>query len=316
MDMFVLRIEHHLALFHEVLSLLELMQPKIFEDCYQDSFQSALDCYFQFLRYHGHTKDVFSVLYRLVDLLQAYTSANTNTALKFIERYADLLQEIASNNRSFYGLNQLIQGLSLLKHKHTQFESKDVKSKEEQRKEEGTSTDAENKEELESHGTAAVILAPYNKPDIAPSHWPKLMSILKQNLVEDVLPTFEEIESITYKKPQLIEEIFDKLLDYIFHPSSIVRNKAFNLLVRFMKQNPGNASYNSSILTNYIQCLTCDDTAIVVSALEILTEVTLCLQEHAPEILKTVFELGISSRVSAYAPLRKCLLSLKTQQAC
>lgn len=313
MDMFVLRIEHHLALFHEVLSLLELMQPKIFEDCYQDSFHAALDCYFQFLRYHGHTKDVFSILYRLVDLLQAYTSANTNTALKFIERYAELLQEIASNNRSFYGLNQLIQGLSLLKHKHTNFDTK-IKS-EEKVKEEGNISDTGSKED-ESHGTAAVILAPYNKPDIAPSHWPKLISILKQNLVEDVLSTFEEIESITYKKPQLIEEIFDKLLEYIFHPSSAVRNKAFTLLVRFMKQNPGNAAYNSSILTNYIQCLTSDDTAIVVSALEILTEVVLCLQEHAPEILKTVFELGISSRVSAYAPLRKCLLSIKTQQAC
>lgn len=315
MDMFVLRIEHHLALFHEVLSLLELMEPKIFEDCYQDSFQSALDCYFQFLRYHGHTKDVFSILYRLVDLLQAYTSANTNTALKFIERYADVLQEIASNNRSFYGLNQLIQGLSLLKHKNTSFETRDGKFKDEA-KDDGTSSDPGSKEELESHGTAAVILAPYNKPDIAPSHWPKLKSILKQNLVEDVLPTFEEIENITYKKPQLIEEIFDKILDYIFHPSSIIRNKAFGLLVRFMKQNPGNAATNSSILTNYIQCLTCDDTAIVMSALEILTEVVLCLQEHAPEILKTVFELGISSRVSAYAPLRKCLLTLKTQQAC
>uniref|UniRef100_A0A336KFD9 CSON009829 protein n=1 Tax=Culicoides sonorensis TaxID=179676 RepID=A0A336KFD9_CULSO len=316
MDMFVLRIEHHLALFHEVLGLLELMQPKIFEDCYQESFHAALECYFQFLRFHGHTKDVFSILYRLVDLLQAYTAANTNTALKFIETYADLLQEIASNNRSFYGLNQLIQGLSLLKHKHTKLETK-IKSEDTEIKQEpGTSSIETDIKEDESHGTAAVILAPYNKPDIAPPHWSKLISTLKHNQVEDVLTTFEEIENITYKKPQLIEEIFDKILEYIFHPSSAIRNKAFTLLVRFMKYNPGNAAYNSSILTNYIQCLTSDDTSIVVSALEILTEVVLCLQEYASEILNTVFELGITSRVSAYSALRKCLLSLKTQQAC
>lgn len=315
MDVLVLRIEHHLALFHQVLGLIELMQPKIFEDCYQEGLHAALDCYFSFLQYHFYSKDCIPILYRLINLLQAYTTANTTKALAFIEKYADLLDEIASNNRTFYGLNQLIQGLSLLKHKHTTFGTNiEEEMPDKGKKIEVTTEDVSNKEE-ESRGTAAVILAPYTKPDVAPPHWTKLVSTLKHNPVEDVMQTFEEIENITYKKPQLIEDIFDKILEYLFHSSSTVRTKAHTLLVRFLKHNPGNPSYNMSILTNYIQCLSGDDN-IVVSALEVLTEIVLCLQEHAPQILKAVFELGISSRVSAYAPLRKCLLALKTQQAC
>lgn len=281
----------------------------IFEDCYQDGFHAALDCFFAFLRYHNNSKESPGILYRLVDLLQAYTTTSTNKALAYIESYSDLLHDLASVNRNNFGLHQLIQGLSLLKHKHTTL-ALAVKSEDQDQK-------IDAKPILgDGHGAAAVILAPYSKNDNTPPHWNKLVYNFKRSNSDDLCSTLDDIESITYKKTVLLEDVFDKVLEYLFHNSSHVRAKAHNLTVRYLKFNPSNSANNLIIVTNYIQCLNNDDTAIVLSALDVLTEMVLCLQEHAPQILQTVFDLGVSSRVSTYGQLRKCLLTLKTQHAC
>lgn len=285
------------------------MQPMIFNECYQDGLHSALDCFLTFLRYHNNSKESPGILYRLIDLLQAYTTATPTKALAYIESYADLLQDLDAANRNNYSLHQLIQGLSLLKHKHTTLATT-IKVEELKDEDQPLVSSGDN------HSTAAVILAPYSKNDNSPPHWNKLVIAFKRNAVDDVSQTLDEIESITYKKMNLLEDVYDKVLEYLFHNSSYIRSKAHNLTVRYVKYNPSNSSNNLTIVTNYIQCLKNDDTAIVLSALDVLTEMVLCLQEHAPQILQTVFNLGVTSRVSTYGPLRKCLLTLKSQHAC
>lgn len=285
------------------------MQPMIFNDCYHDGLHAALDCFFTFLRHHSNSKESPGILHRLIDLLQAYTTASPNKALVYIESYADLLHDLAAANRNNYNLHQLIQGLSLLKHKHTTLAATALKSEE--------SVSDDQKPVLgDNHSAAAVILAPYSKNDNSPPHWNKLVSAFKRNAVDDINQTLDEIESVTYKKTNLLEDVYDKILNSSFHNSSYIRTKAHNLTVRYLKHNPSNNSNNLTIVTNYIQCLNNDDTAIVLSALDVLTEMVLCLQEHAPQILKTVFNLGVTSQVSTYGHLRKCLLTLKSQHAC
>lgn len=295
------------------------MQPMIFDECYQDGFHSALDCFFAFLRYHCNAKESPGILYRLVDLLQTYTTASPNKALAYIESYSELLHDLAAANRNNYGLHQLIQGLSLLKHKHTTLNnattSEIIVSPSKMKPEEDNKDDTKPPIS-DSHSAAAVILAPYSKNENAPAHWNKLVQAFKRNNIDDIVATLDEIESITYKKTGLLEDVYDKVLEYLFHNSTHVRSKAHNLTVRYLKHNPSNCSNNLTIATNYIQCLNSDDTAIVLSALDVLTEIVLCLQEHASQILQTVFDLGVASRISGYSQLRKCLLTLKSQHAC
>lgn len=256
-------------------------------------------------------------MYRLIDLLQAYTTASPNKALSFIERYSDLLYDLSAANRNNYGLHQLIQGLSLLKHKHSTTTNTPSSSSESASPTPTELTQSDTKPTInDSHSAAAVILAPFSKNDNVPPNWNKLVYAFKRNSLEDVAAALDEIESVTYKKTQLLEDVYDKILEYLFHNSTYVRTKAHNLTVRYLKHNPSNGANNLTIVTNYIQCLKDDDTAIVLSALDVLTEVVLCLQEHAPQILQTVFDLGVTSRVSSYGQLRKCLLTLKSQHAC
>ena len=165
-------------------------------------------------------------------------------------------------------------------------------------------------------GSAVVIIAPYSKQDPYPPHWSEVIKELSNRDYDDILVPLQELDSITMKRPILLDEVFDKILKYILHPTSNIRSTAHALLSRYLKQNPGNRSSNVSCLTTYVQCLYSSDTGIVATALEKLTEYVLCLQEFAPEILNAVFSLGITSKTNTYAQIRKCILALKKQHAC
>lgn len=299
MDVFVLRGEYHIQLFSQVLGVLELLQPQVFEESYKDGLHSALECFFALLQNHSSLKEVYSIIYRLMDFLQAYTNFNAARALSFIETYTDLLQYLSFNNRHILSLQQLVQGVSLLKHKS-----------------ENNKIDEQVKND-ENSGAAAVILAPYTKFILAPPHWSSLLNTVQSgNNSDEIYPALQEIDSITSKRAGLLDELFEKLINLLFSPSPSVRSISHVLLARHLKHNPGNCFVNSSALTAYVQCLTNKDVGIAISALETLTEIVICLQEFSSEILKTVFELGISSKLNTYSQIKKCVLALKTQHAC
>jgi integrator complex subunit 1 len=329
MDIYVLRLEYHLSLFHQVMGILELLQPQIFQNIYQSGLHSALECYFTLMRHHGQTKEAFSILCRFMDFLQNYTNQNTGQALKFIEPYTELMQDLASFNRNLISLQQIVQGLSLLKHKNRTTLKDSVADGSDNSRTieqpgtsavalgEGTSSLAPSEIDTDSRGAAAVILAPFNKPDIAPQHWSALVQVFKKkSVIDDIMSPLNEIEYITFKKPALLDDVFDKLLELLFHSSPNVRTQAHNLLTRHLKNNPGVTTTNANSVTAYIQCLNNEDVGIVQSALETLTEMVYCLNEYAPQILQTVFQLGIKSKINTYNHIRKCVLALLTQNAC
>lgn len=320
MDFYVLR-NKSLPLFYQVLGILELLQPQIFEEPYKDALHQALDCYFTLLRHHGHTKDTYILMYRFMELLQAYTNKNANRALHFIEQYAELMQDLSNDNRNIIPLQQLVQGVSLLKHRHTH-DFRNINRTEELStvgQKDGTSQPSSSQQQspgTDSTGAAAVILAPYSKQNLTPQHWPSLIKLILRRNGEEILGALQEIEMFTGKRQGLLEPIFERLLELIISPIPGVRNTSHILLVRHLKYNPGNSTVNSKALVAYVQCLRNSDPAIVASALETLTEVVICLQENASEILKLVFDLGIQSKQNTFEQIRRCVLALKTQHAC
>jgi integrator complex subunit 1 len=116
MDLHVLRNEYHIALFHQVLGILELLQPLVFESQYRVGLHNALDCYFSLLRYHGHCKEFYSILCRFINFIQLYISVNAKQAIALIELYTELLEDLSQTHCDVNALQQLVQGLSLLKH--------------------------------------------------------------------------------------------------------------------------------------------------------------------------------------------------------
>lgn len=344
MDWHMVR-QKSLQLFNQVLGLLELLQPLLFAEAHRDALHLAMDCYFTLLRHHGH-KDIYILLCRFMELLQAYTNHNANRALNYVEQYAELMQMLSQRNRSVTALQQLVQGISLLKHRHAH----DFRNLAPEPDESGgangngaagdesvgkattssaqatasssgsgaatATAGAQAACEPDSTGAAAVILAPYTKSSQIPHQWPAMLNAALRREGADVLGPLQEIEGVTTKRQGLLEPLFERLLDLLSSPHPGVRNVSHVLLVRHLKYQPGDASVNRQALAAYVRCLRDPDIAVVLSALNTLTEMVICLQENAAEVLQLVFDLGIRSKLNTSESLRRCVHALKTQHAC
>ncbi|XP_053665184.1 integrator complex subunit 1 [Anopheles marshallii] len=330
MDLHVLRSEYHFHLFHQVMGILELLAPLVYHDCYRAGLQNGLDCFFQLLKHHGTFKESYTLIYRFVEFLQAYIGANPQTAIAFVEQYGDVLIDLAHQHFDLHALQQLVQGLSMLRNTGTFARKHSVgiladldllaasaasfDGMDDQR----AMIDSNAGSKLGDSGSAAVglMLAPAIKNDILPNHWTELVAVLRSRDIDEVSVPLMELDALSVKRPALLEDIFDDVIRFVQHPSSTIRQMAHNLVTRWLKQSPGGVGTNGTALTAFVQCLNHEDVAVVHSALDKTTEYTLCLQEHTPQILKAVFELGIGSRINTYNALRRCVQALKKQHAC
>lgn len=297
MDLHVLRSSHHIPLFIQVFGILELLQPLIFENSYRDSLHSALECYFSLFQNHGTTKDTFDLMYRFMEFLQIYTQKDSANAWKFIEPHTDLIEDLAAENRMIIPLQQLVQGVSLIKYKQ---------SKRTELENSTSSTQANT-------GASAIILTPYTKT--LNQTLTKLLIEIQHRSNDEVLNPLQELEIITTKRQVPLESIHERLLTLISSSTVSIRQSAYLLLIRHLKSNPGNLSVNANTLAVYVQCLRQKETGVVISALQFLTEMVICLQEYSSEILRNAFEMGIKSKINTFEHIRKCILALKTQHA-
>uniref|UniRef100_A0A182NU73 Uncharacterized protein n=1 Tax=Anopheles dirus TaxID=7168 RepID=A0A182NU73_9DIPT len=331
MDLHVLRSEYHFHLFHQVMGILELLAPLVYRDCYREGLQNALDCFFQLLQQHGTFKESYTLIYRFVEFLQAYIGANPRTAIAFIERYADMLADLAHQHFDLHALQQLVQGLSMLK-QTTGGPNGGATTRGKNPADSGiladldqlaacaASFDGGQRSANETTGTASaavgLMLAPAIRNELLPQHWTELVAVLRSRDVDEISVPLMELDALSVKRPALLEDIFEDVVRFVQHPSLAIRQLAHNLVTRWLKQSPGSGSTNGTALTAFVQCLNHDDIAVAQSALDKTTEYTLCLQEHTPQILTTVFELGIGSRINTYNALRRCMQALKKQHAC
>lgn len=279
MDMHVLRQEHHIAFFNQILGVLELLRPLIFADAYKNGLHRAMNCYFHLLQ--NHSKDVYGMMYRLMDFLKSYTVTNSTGAYQLINNNNDLFSELYMRNRNILPLQQLMAS--------QHFSTKN-----------GFSVPAPLT--TKNDNNQAAIAAKLGNPS--------------KMTHDELLIALQEIDYQTHKRTGQLVDIFGKLTELIFNSSSDIRNLAHSMLLKILKQNPGNSVVNSTCFNAYLQCLHNDDVNISLSVLDNLTEIVLSLQEYASEILQCVFNLGITSKNNTFAQLRKCMNAIKLQHGC
>lgn len=246
-------------------------------------------------------------------MLLAYTQRDANASLVFIESHAHVIQNLSNEVKHLAPLQQILQGVSLLKHKTNRTEPQeftdDVKP--------STLTDEKiARSDTDNTGAAALMLTPLNKYQTVPLNFTKLINEVLRRTGDEVLSPLQELETFTNKRTFALDAIFERLLSMISSPTTGIRNSAYVLLIRCMKQNPGCVTTNANVLVVYLACLRDKDSAIALSALEYLTEMVICLQEHAAEILRDVFGIGMRSKHNTFDHIRRCVLALKTQHAC
>lgn len=295
MDFHVLRSAYHIPLFNQVFGIIESLQPHIFAASFKNSLHKALECYFTLYQIHGTTKDTLDLMYRFMEFLHVYTQKDSVGAWKFIEPHTELIEDLAADNRNIIPLQQLVQGVSLMKYKQSKRNDSDPS--------------LENGNEA-----SAVILSPYTKT--LNQTLTKLLADVLHRSNDEVLGALQELEIVSTKRHVPMESIHERLLTLIATSSTSIRDSAYTLLIRHLKSNPGNLTTNANTLAVYVQCLRHKETGVVISALEFLTDIVICLQEYASEILRNAFEMGVKSRMNTFEHIRKCVLALKTQHAC
>lgn len=279
MDMRILRQGHHISFFGQILSVLELLRPLVFDDAYKNGLHRAINCYFHMLQNHSH--GLVWLMCRLMEFLKSYATTNTTSAYQLINQNNDLFSQLYMRNRDVVPLQQLMSS--------THFVAKS-----------GISVPAPMTTRPDTNQGA--IAAKLGNPS--------------KMTHEELFTSLQDIENQTHRQPSQLVDIFPKLTGLIFYSSSDVRNLAHSMLLKILKHNPGNSVINSSCFNAYLQCLHNEDTNISSSVLDNLTEIVLSLQEYASEILQCVFNLGITSKNNTFIPLRKCINAIKLQHGC
>lgn len=88
-DWTVLKSRGHLLLFGQVLGLLELLQPIVFEQ--SNTLCDILDSYFLLLQYHGHMKDLSVLVQRIITFIQNWMTNDITSASRYLQEHGSVL---------------------------------------------------------------------------------------------------------------------------------------------------------------------------------------------------------------------------------
>lgn len=94
-------------------------------------------------------------------------------------------------------------------------------------------------------------------------------------LVADVYAALQEIEHLSSRRPSVLEFVIDSIAELLVSPQGNIRSMAHNLLARALKHRP---APNLNILSAFQRCLDSPRSDVLMSALDRLPEILLCMQ--------------------------------------
>lgn len=111
---------------------------------------------------------------------------------------------------------------------------------------------------------------------------------------EDVLNVLKDLDEVSKRKVDILEHFMVHLKEKLYDCLDQIRNTAFNLVMRHIRQNPGNAT---DFVALYIQCLDHTSPDVVLSALKVLPEFCVLCQDQSSLILQKAFNVGTSTSI-------------------
>ncbi|XP_069674723.1 integrator complex subunit 1 isoform X2 [Periplaneta americana] len=284
LDFVVFRSRNHLNLFQQVIGILELLQPHIFSQEYIQGFEDTLHSYFALFKYHGHMKDLLSLLNRFIALLQGFISYDAQRALKYLQKHAHVLNDLQMYHPNLPSLRTLLSGITLPK------------------------TDEEGGEII----VAMAAPPPSTEP---PPLWTSRLASMNKMQGDDVFAALQELDHLSTRKPSVLDAFCEPISELLLSPTGNIRSLAHILLARHLRHNPA-AATTSTGLSAFLRCLESDQADILNTALERLPEIVLCAQEHALPLLQKVFNLGMCSNVNTVPHISKTIALLNVQTGC
>lgn len=143
-----------------------------------------------------------------------------------------------------------------------------------------------------------------------PAIWSQLTTSLQS---PDNSAALQELEHLTSKKPQWLEDVAQHLYSSITSPNSASRTLALQLIIRWLKYNPKAAK---DALPAVLASLDSENSDIVSSVLDRLSDLVAVMQEYAKVILTRVFHLGMKSTMNTTPNITKSINLLSLQYGC
>ncbi|XP_018336442.1 integrator complex subunit 1 isoform X3 [Agrilus planipennis] len=280
----VLKSRGHFLLFTQVLGIVELLQPIVFEQT--KALSSFCDSYFLLLQYHGHSKDLTTLLSRFVTFLQNWMMHDVKNALKYLQQHGHLLNDLQISQPS---VRPLLSSVTL--------------------------PATQQQEQSGRGGTQELLVGATTPPtdDPLPQQWPTLMNTLQTQ--QDPLTALQDLDHISNKRPQLLLLVAPQLYNCVTSPTSCgsTRSLALVLILKLLKHRPDRSS---EVMPLLLTCLDNSNPNVISSVLDRLPELVAMMQEHAKVIIGKVFQLSVNENVNASANISKCLALLSLQFGC
>lgn len=199
-DWNVLRSRGHFLLFGQIIGLMELLQPSIYQET--ETLCALLDSFIDLLKYHGHNKELNNIVPRIVTFLQNWMMQDMQSSLKYLQKYGYVLCDLEMSHPC---VRPLLSSISL-----------------------PLTPEAGGSEILVGAPTPPIIQPP-------PPNWQSLIAGIQST---DPLTALQEVEHLTVKRPHLLETIAQNLYHCIGSRNGQVRVVSIKLMSRYLKYNP------------------------------------------------------------------------------
>lgn len=282
------RQQNHLTFFLHVLGILELLQPQVF----QGEHQVALwDCLLSFIRlllsYRKSSRHLAAFITKFVQFIHKYITCNVQAAVSFLQKHADPLHDLSSDNNDLAMLKSLLAGLSLPSQNSTSDRGAD-----------------DEKDDEAAAGSLPLVNISLFTPLTPAEMAPYMKRLSRGQTVEDILEVLTDIDEMSRRRPEILSFFSTHLQRLMSSPEETCRNLAFCLALRSIQSNP---SIAADFLPTFMYCLGSRDFEVVQTALRNLPEYTLLCQEHAAVLLHRAFLVGMYGQLDTSSQISEAL---------
>ncbi|VDI74206.1 integrator complex subunit 1 [Mytilus galloprovincialis] len=260
-----MRHKNYVTMFTHVQALLENLQPHVFS---KDliALEDIIGSYFSLIENHGDQKVLMPIIAKFIRFLNKFVTSQPQKSVVMLQKQVKLLSDVSALYPDMAGLKSLLAGLCL------------------------PTQDKGGDSPVLSVSPIPVLpqrpTSPYTASQLAP-----FVKKFK-GTSQDVLEVLKELDEFSKRKVDILENFMVYLKVKVYDSNDQIRNTAFNLIMRHVRQNPSTAIQYVGL---YLQCLNSNNPDVVTSALKILAEFCVLCQDQSNLILQKAFMVGTTT---------------------
>ncbi|XP_003198200.3 integrator complex subunit 1 [Danio rerio] len=287
-----IRQQNHLGFFTDVLAVLELLQPLVFNSDHQRALQDCLLSFIKVLQNFRRSSRL-PIINKFVQFIQKYITHDAASAVPFLQKHSDVLQGLSTENPDLVQLKSLLAGLTL-----------PVKC--------GSSESSAEDGDVEesSSGSLPLVNISASMSLTAADMTKCLKKISRGEAIEDVFEGLTEVDEKSKRNPEIIQYFVNDLQRLMSSPEEVCRNMAFSLALRCIQNSPSMAA---EFLPTFMYCLGSGSFDVVQTALRSLPEYVLLCQEHADILLHKAFLVGIYGQIDTSSMIAESMKVLRME---